>query len=244
MEKATFKKISQPVTLIEIIREATDTYTYKFDIPQGVTWTAGANLHLLPYGLDEDIEIDKKTVHHLSIINLPREGYIGITTRIREQASIFKKKLQEARIGDSMCIFKIKNHMPLKRENHPVVLISMGVGIATMRPLILEYVADQTNIPAIININVDSSGEFIYKEELISTEKYGVKNDFTKSRNEIKEAIKSTFQLKNPRYYIVGSDNFLYNMADFLLKNHIGKHQIYFDKHQEDIEKILKNIYS
>jgi ferredoxin--NADP+ reductase len=242
MEKATFKNIAKPVTLKEIIQEATDTYTYKFNIPKGITWTAGANLHLLPYGLDEDIEIDKKTVHHLSIINLPGEGYIGITTRIRKQASDFKKKLQESQIGDTMCIFKVKNHMPLKRENHPVVLISMGVGIATMRPLILEYVTDQTNIPAMININVDNSGTFIYKRELISTEKHGVKNDFTKSRTEIKEAIKTTFQLKDPRYYIVGSDNFLSNMSGFLLKNHIEKHQIYFDKHQEDIEEILKNI--
>ncbi|MGQ1947513.1 hypothetical protein ACT3CD_10500 [Geofilum sp. OHC36d9] len=242
MEKATFKKISQPVTLNEIIQEATDTYTYKFNIPKGMTWTAGANLHLLPYGLDEDIEIDKKTVHHLSIINLPGEGYIGITTRIRKQTSVFKKKLQEAQIGDTMCIFKIKNRLPLKRENHPVVLISMGVGIATMRPLLLEYVADQSNIPAIININVDSSGEFIYKNELISTEKHGVKNYFTKSRTEMKEAIKTTFQLKDQRYYIVGSDNFLSSTTDFLLKNHIEKHQIYFDKRQEDIDEILKSI--
>jgi ferredoxin--NADP+ reductase len=242
MEKATFKKIAQPVTLQEIIQEATNTYTYKFNIPQGMTWTAGANLHLLPYGLDKDIEIDKKTIHHLSIINLPDEGYIGITTRIREPTSDFKKKLQKAQIGDTMCIFKVKNHMPLKRENHPVVLISMGVGIATMRPLILEYVKDQTNIPAIVNINVDNSGEFIYKKELLATEKHGVKNYFTTSRTEMKEAIKTTFQLKNPQYYIVGSDNFLNNMAGFLLKTHIEKHQIYFDKHQEDIEEILKNI--
>lgn len=153
MKKAFFKIISQAVALKEIVKEATDTYTYKFDIPKGIIWNAGANLHLLPGTLDEDIKIGKEMVRHLSVMSLPHEGYMGITTRIREQASDFKKKLQQSQSGDTMRVFGIKNHLPLKRENHPVVLVSMGVGIATIRPMILEYVADQSNIPLIININ-------------------------------------------------------------------------------------------
>jgi len=242
MKKTIFRIISKSVTLQEIVKEATDTFTFKFDIPKGTSWAAGSNLHLLPSGLDGDTEIGKETVRHLSIINLPDEGYIGITTRIREQASDFKKKLQKAQPGDTMRIFGIKNHLPLKRDNHPVVLISMGVGIATMRPIILEYVADQSNIPEIININVDSSGGFIFKTELESTEKHGVKNHFVKSRTEMKKAIETTFQLKDARYYMVGSDGFLSDTAGFLLKNDIEQNKIYFDKHQKEIKEIFGNI--
>ena len=242
MNKTLFKIISKPLLLNEITLEASDTYTYKFDLPKGLTWTAGSNLHLLPSDLKDDISIGKKTVHHLSIMSLPSEGYLGITTRIRKEASVFKKKLLEAQPGDTMRFFGIKNHLPLKEESDPVVLISMGVGIATMRPLMLSYTSAPSLIPHITSINVDNSGEFIYQSELQTMNSTHLKNVFTSSRTEMKDAITTTFGHKNTRYYIVGSDLFISDTAQFLIDHSIAPHQIYFDKHQKDIDKLFKNI--
>src|SRR5699024_12122988 len=56
-------------------------------------------------------------------------------------------------------IFKTYSNVPLKRENKNVYLLSSGVGLATFRPLILDYLNNATNVNQLHSLNIDSESE-------------------------------------------------------------------------------------
>ena len=154
------------LNLGEIREESQGTRTFFFDAPEGFIWNAGDNIHL---GLDGFIGSDgpnKALVRHLSIMTLPREGQLGFTTRIPGSKSEFKQKLAEAESGARMFVFKPKSELPLVRDNRPVVLASMGVGIATVRPIVLAFLEDPEGIPQMMNLNVDRGGTHVFRKEL------------------------------------------------------------------------------
>ncbi len=123
----------------------------------------------------------------MSIITLPEENKIAITTRVPGSKSEFKNKLAELKTGDEVAFFKIGSRMGLRRINRPIILISMGVGIATMRPLILSFINDKTNIPYLLNINIDSSDKFVFKNQLDKLADENYKNYWINSRTSFYE---------------------------------------------------------
>lgn len=153
------------VKIIDIIDEAKGIKTYLLEKPENEIWEEGSHIHIGIVGFDEGELPNKSLVRHMSIMTLPTEKKLGFTTRVQENPSEFKEKLSKLHVGDELVTFKIGSRMQLRRYNRPIVLLSMGVGIATMRPLILSFIADTSNIPCLYNVNVDSSNT-IYKNEL------------------------------------------------------------------------------
>ena len=149
----------------DIVHEGKDTLTYYFEKPENFSWEAGANMHVGLLGFDEGTVPNKQWVRHMSIITLPEENRIGFTTRVPGSNSEFKRKLSELNTGEELIIFKIGTRMTLSRSKRPVFLISMGVVIASMRAMIITYTKNKSDIPMLINVNVDSSG-FLYRNEL------------------------------------------------------------------------------
>lgn len=229
-------------TLIDIIKEAEDTYTYKFNIPDGTTWEAGTNAHLVANGLPNDFTPSKEHTRHLSISSLPKEGYMGFTTRVREGSSTFKRNLQVSKIGDKLQVYGLKNRLPLPRNNKPVVLISMGVGIATMRPMILEYAADQHHISKLISINIDKDETTVYKDEIDKLSIPHFENHYVNSRRDLFQHIRKTFSITDVEYHIVGSDEFLDNVARYLIHNKIKLDSIKLDKKPARTKSILEQL--
>jgi len=220
----------QSAELLDIIKEAENTYTYRFSIPKGMTWEAGTNAHLVANGSDANYAPNKKYVRHLSICSLPEEGYMGFSTRIREGASVFKQNLKVCKPGDKLQVFGLKNRLPLPRENKPVVLISMGVGVATFRPMILEYAKDQKGIPQLVNLNIDKAGSAIYWEELSKFHMEGFSNHYVNTRQELREQIDQSLALNDAEYHIVGSDEFLLEIGTYLIQKGVQNTQIKLDK--------------
>src|SRR5699024_2266721 len=101
-------------------------------------------------------------VRHMSIMTLPHEKTIGITTRIREQCSEFKAALREVEVGSKVALFKTNCNVPLKRKNKNVYLLSSGVGLATFRPLVLDYFERADNINHMHSLNIDSSKDYLF----------------------------------------------------------------------------------
>jgi ferredoxin--NADP+ reductase len=235
--KDNMKRI--PITLREIIKEADMTFTYKFNKPEGISWTAGANAHFAVPESKGDLINDKRFIRHLSIINSPEDDYIGFTTRAKKVRSEFKSSLSRLKAGETLELFKIQNRIPLLRENRPAVLISMGVAISTMKPLIMEYMNNHRNIPKLTNINIDRSGQFIYKKELDALNNGNCDLCFVETREAFFQAIKETCTEKRAQYYIAGSDQFLKEIAAFLLKNDIKKDSLYFDVKESKLDSIF-----
>lgn len=223
------------IKLKEVIELGHNTRSYNFEKPKDLSWSEGAHTHLAHEIFMVDGHIDKGLVRHMSINTLPEEGYIGVTTRVPGSMSKYKKFMDDMVPGKEMFIFKTQNHMPLRREDKNIVLISMGVGISTMRPYIMRYLDDSRGIKNMTNINVDR-GSFVYKDELEGIDQPGFQNIYTDSRTGLFQAVDASVHLTDSLYYLVGSDAFLSEVSRHLLMRGIHKSSIMIDKHVEKRE--------
>lgn len=225
--------IKYTVKIIDIINEATGTKTYYFEKPNNLTWQEGSHTHIGLIGFDAGEKPNKSLVRHMSIMTLSDENKIGITTRVPGSSSEFKNKLSNINIGDDLVLFKLGSRMTLRRSDKPIVLISMGVGIATMRPLILTFIKDKTKIPYLINLNVDSSGDFIFRSELDKIVDENYKNYWLNSRKSFYEILESLAKSEDAIYYITGSDSFIKDVIQKLKSKNINTSNIVIDKKDE-----------
>ena len=225
--------VKHRVKILDIIDEAQGTKTYLLEKPEDFTWDEGAHTHIGLLGFDQGERPNKAWVRHMSIMTLPEEHNIGFTTRISYPMSEFKEKLSKLQIGDEIILFKIGSRMYLRRQNRPIVLLSMGVGVATMRPLIHTFCKDKTDIPKLININVDSSKEYIFQTELDQLVDSDYQNHWVASRREFYEVLETVSKNTDAIYYVVGSNGFVKNVIAYLQHNMVDDNSILIDKKEE-----------
>lgn len=219
--------------IIDIIEEAKDTKTYLLEKPEDFSWVEGAHTHIGLIGFDEGERPNKGWVRHMSIMTLEEDKKIGFTTRLVSPCSEFKEKLSALSVGDEVVLFKIGSKMFLRREDKPIVLLSMGVGIATMRPLIYSFIKDNSHIPSLININVDSSKDFVYHSELDGLCNSSYKNYWLGSRSEFYKELEGVSAIEDALYYVVGSDEFIKDVIKTLKTKEIPVEHIFIDKKDE-----------
>lgn len=225
------RSISTPIRLIEKVEEANDTFTFKFNVPDNINWEPGAYGHFISSNLENGQKVKKDIVRELSIMSHPKENYIGFTTRIRKNPSAFKHTMLHILEGEEIRIFKMGNHFKLQNPDKPIVMISMGVGIATLRPLIMEFISSNTFTSSIVNINIDRQGDLVYRKELEQFPKEKLKNILVTNREALYENIEQTIKRSSNIYYVVGSKEFNKDIGDFLLNKQVSKKAIVFDKH-------------
>lgn len=223
----------------KIIDETNDIKTYFLELPDDFTWEEGAYIHLGLKGFNEGNKPNRGLVRHMSICTLPNEKTIGITTRIREQCSEFKAFLKEHEVGDKVALFKTRCNVPLRRENKNIYLLSAGVGLATFRPLALQYLERQSNINQIHSLNIDTSREFIFEDIFTSSEETNFVAQFVDNRIDYYERVKKLAEDKDGIFYIVGSDAFIKENIDVLLKENIKQNQIMLDKREDQLHEFF-----
>ncbi|WOO37790.1 hypothetical protein R2R35_04640 [Anaerocolumna sp. AGMB13020] len=225
--------VKHKVKITDIIEEAQGTKTFLLEKPENFTWMEGAHTHIGMLGFDEGETPNKAWVRHMSIMTLPEDNKIGITTRVYPPFSEFKGKLSGLQAGDEVVLFKVGSRMYLRREEKSVVLVSMGVGIATMRPLIKSFMKDQTGIRELTSLTIDSSETFIYKNELDQLYNPKLTKYFTGTRKEFFEMLNVISEDIDAYYYVVGSDDFLKDIIKYLKNKNIPENYILLDKKEE-----------
>jgi ferredoxin--NADP+ reductase len=228
-----------PVELQEVLTEAKDTYTFRFKPGAELTWEAGSNAHLVVPEIKTVSSVDKEWRRHMSVMSTPDEGYMGFTTRIRDPRSMFKTRMMNARRGDRMHVYGIKNHFPLVRQGNPIVLLSMGVGMATMRSLIRSYVQDQDGVPGLTSINVDRERPGVYQAEMDRLRVPGFSSFYLQNRRDFFNRVDRSLHIKDALYYLVGSDEFLSSMAYYLSGSGVPKSNLKIDKKPHKVRAIL-----
>ncbi|MDD2214708.1 MAG: hypothetical protein PHR21_09265, partial [Oscillospiraceae bacterium] len=122
----------------------------RFDLaipPQVQSWEPGAHTHVaLPDFMQKEGPI-RDLVRHMSICTLPEEGRLSFVTRINRQPTVFKTRLFQAKPGDTLALFKIGSCLPLARDGRPLVMLTMGLAAATIRPLLLAASRNAQGIP-------------------------------------------------------------------------------------------------
>lgn len=223
----------------KIIDETSEVKTYLLDIPEGFTWEEGAFTHLGLKGFNAGDKPNRNLVRHMSICTLPSENAIGITTRIRTLRSEFKDYLNNHQVGDEVAIFKTHSNVPLRRENKNIYLLSSGVGLATFRPLVLEYFQRENKINFIHSLNIDSSKSYLFTNIFESNSNNKFTSQFVDNRETYYEEVKHLTTNKDGLFYIVGSDEFLKENIALLRKQGIKQEQIILDKRQNQLPEFF-----
>ncbi|WP_078546790.1 ferredoxin reductase domain-containing protein [Litchfieldia alkalitelluris] len=223
----------------KIIEETSEVKTYLLDCPEGFTWEEGSHTHFALEGFNAGETPNRSLIRHMSISTLPYENSIGITTRIREQCSEFKAILRCLEVGDEVAIFKTHSNVPLKRENKNVYLLSSGVGLATFRPLVLDYFERPDNVNQIHSLNIDSSKEFLFTTIFEPAPDKKFTSQYVDNRKDYYEEVKNLATDKDGLFYIVGSDEFLVQNIEVLCEQGIKKEQIMLDKHEHKLPEFL-----
>lgn len=227
-------------TKINKIKEETpEVKTYLLDCPPEFTWEAGAHTHFALEGFNAGDQPNRSLVRHMSISTLPDEGTIGITTRIREQCSEFKTILRNLEVGNEVALFKTHSNVPLKREGKNVYLLSSGVGLATFRPLVLQYFKHSDSINQIHSLNIDSSLNFLFTNIFESAPDKNFTAQFVDNRKDYYEEVNKLAADQNGLFYVVGSDEFLVQNIEILREQGIKAEQIVLDKHEQQLSEFL-----
>ncbi len=222
--------------IIDIVEQAVGVKSYYFEKPTDVDWLEGAHVHIGHVGYDEGELPNKALVRHMSITTLPSENKLGITTRVPGSNSQFKLKLSELRIGDEAIFFKFGSRMYLRRMNRPLILLSMGVGMATIRPLIQAFIKDPSNIPVLINVNVNSNGEFLFHNELDPYTSDAYINYWLKTRRDFIDLLPLLPHKEEAIFYIVGSDDFMKENIALLNSMGVRNEDIILDRKEEKLK--------
>lgn len=209
-------------TALQLIDKYTnneETYTFDFATLEPITWKEGDSSALVVTIDGVGLEDSRK----LSYATVPQEKVVRFTTRIREKGSLFKEQLKKLTVGDFVDVTFPEGNFSLKRENRPALLLSNGVGVATMRALVKAFDYDATGVGKLTQINVDSAGS-IYKKEFEAL--YEDNKNFTSvyqaHRDGFYKAVdEETRQLmfgtgSIPYFYIVGSDAFVEDVTLYL----------------------------
>ncbi|WP_400246223.1 dihydropteridine reductase [Niallia sp. JL1B1071] len=225
----------------KIIEETPEVKTYLLDCPKDFTWEEGSHTHFALKGFNAGDKPNRSLIRHMSISSLPHENAIGITTRIREQCSEFKSILRNLEVGNEVAIFKTHSNLPLKREDKNVYLLSSGVGLATFRPLVLEYFERADNVNQIHSLNIDSSKAFLFTNIFKSAPDKKFNAQFTDNRKDYYEEVKNLAADKDGLFYVVGSDDFLVQNIAVLREHGIKSEQIMLDKRENELPKFFIN---
>ncbi len=223
----------------KIIEETPEVKTYLVERPKGLTWEEGAHIHLALEGFNAGDKPNRSLIRHMSISTLPNENSIGITTRIKEQCSEFKAILRTLKVGNEVAIFKIHSNVPLRRESKNVYLLSSGVGLATFRPLVLDYFECADNVNQIHSLNIDSSRDFLFTDIFKSSPEKEFTSQFVDNRKDYYEEVKNLATDKDGLFYIVGSDEFLVQNIEVLREQGIMPEQIMLDKREKQLPEFL-----
>ncbi|KAA0955397.1 dihydropteridine reductase [Sporosarcina sp. ANT_H38] len=225
----------------KIIEETPEVKTYLLDCPEGFTWEEGSHTHFALEGFNAGDKPNRSLIRHMSISTLPHENSIGITTRIREQCSEFKTILRNLEVGNEVAIFKTHSNVPLKREDKNVYLLSSGVGLATFRPLVLDYFERADNVNQINSLNIDSSKDFLFTTIFESASDKKFTSQFVDNRKDYYEEVKNLAADKDGLFYVVGSDEFLVQNIEVLREQGIKPEQIMLDKHEQKLREFLSS---
>lgn len=223
----------------QIIEETPEIKTYMLDCPEGFTWEEGSFTHFALEGFNAADKPNRGLVRHMSIMTLPHENSIGITTRIREQCSEFKSNLRNIKVGNKVALFKTHCNVPLKREDKNVYLLSSGVGLATFRPLVLDYFERPDNVTHMYSLNIDSSKDFLFTNIFASEPDKNFTSQFVDNRKDYYEEVKNLATDKNGFFYVVGSDEFLVQNIKVLREQGINPDQIMLDKREQQRSEFL-----
>lgn len=223
MEEETEEKpkyVEQKISFVERHHEYGEVYTYVFKPKEPVFYTAGQYCHMRVSGMPEGV----RAVREYSFATAPHEPYIEFGIDFRSKSD-YQKRLQTLQVGDTVGLFKIKNHMtwpprfpssysalgnpsgvvrelpPSEKES---VMIAGGVGITPFRSMLRDKTYKK--MPLYTSVIHVSSGGYLYADEIaLCADEY-----IQTKRERLSESIALVSDTHpSAHYYVAGSPAFV-----------------------------------
>lgn len=217
--------------VIEIVKETSDTYSFKLNIPEGMRWGAGQHaLFKLPNAKLEEGDKPQRT---FSVASSMEDGFIMFTTRISDLHSSYKENLLHLNLGDPIQITQPIGSFTIHAEYNNSLVIAGGIGITPIRSILKHL--EEENIPnhSITVFYSDDRGEFAYKDEFKQMNKKMDNLDFhfISDRDEFTNKVNDyAIKYKNDsEYLIAGSPGMNKAFSSSLQKLGIDKENIKLD---------------
>lgn len=179
--------------------EYDDVYTYTFSSEDLVLYTPGQYGHIRVSGMPEGV----RAVREFSFASAPHDTYIEFGVDCRS-GSDYQKCLQTLNLGDTVTLFKIKNHMTWPPQASESVMIAGGVGITPFRSMLRDKATKGLPVQTTL-IHVSGSG-YLYEHEVRSLSDTYIQTD----RQHLVKVLKDVVETR-PRahYYVAGSPLFV-----------------------------------
>lgn len=190
-----------------------EVYTYAFSTDETVSYTAGQYGHIRVSGMPDGV----RAVREFSFASAPHDALIEFGVDCRS-GSDYQKCLQALKVGDSVTLFKIKNHMtwpPLQKKE--VVMIAGGVGITPFRSMLRDKT--EKKMPLYISVIHASGSGYLYGEELST-----LADEYMQTkRDRLSQSIAFVSDTHpSAHYYVAGSPMFVEHALQLLSEKGIS----------------------
>lgn len=194
--------------VIDIVKETSDSYSFKLEIPQGFTWEAGQ--YTMWKFVDHKVEEGDRPVRVFTIASAPEDGYLMFTTRIAEDHTSWKNiLLNDLKVGDKMMVAKAKGEFNFHGNYKESFVIAGGIGITPIRSLLKHFSENNNEDHKLVVLYSDDRGEFCYKYDFkeITDKMPNLELMFICDRDEFTAEVEKYAKEKqnNAEYLIAGS---------------------------------------
>jgi ferredoxin--NADP+ reductase len=205
--------------------------TFTLQKPEEWTWLEGAHAR---FGVWIDDQLDQRT---MSVSSWPLDQVITMTTRKYATTSPYKAALWQKTVGETLSVTAPKSRFTLPRENRPLLLLAMGVGMATLVPLIRTYQASTENIPSVKILTVDREINLLSDLDLPQ----GL-HTHTLNRVGFMKALDHLMREDHPIVMAIGSDRFVESVVRSLKAKGFQRSDLRLDKKATAIDRIWDSL--
>lgn len=216
----------------EIIKETSDSYSVKLDIPEGYTWKAGQ--YTMWQFEDYTVEPGDRPSRVFSIASAMEDGFLMFTTRIGEEHSSWKNiVLKDLRPGDYMKVAKANGSFDVHEYVQNSLAMAGGIGITPIRSLLKHYSVHNIKDHKFTVLYSDNRGEYCYVDdfEKFQEEMPNLKLVFLKSIEDFNKKIEEYVLEKqnDSEYLIAGSPGMNKAVSENLVKLRVKEDNIETD---------------
>jgi ferredoxin-NADP reductase len=213
--------------ILAISDQSPNVRTFVLQKPEGWMWREGAHAR---FGVMHETTLDQRT---MSVSSLPGDEVITMTTRRYATVSPYKAGLWEKQVGDTLWVSAPRSRFTLPREHRPVLMVAMGVGMATLLPLVRTFQNDTSGVESLQVITVDRDIDLFKNEDLS-----GVSVHHTTNRVAFYKHLDQVLTATKPIVMVVGSDRFVESVVRALKAQGFAQSDLRLDKKSAVIERI------
>lgn len=207
----------QLLLTVKFLECINDYLIIHFVKPSGFTFNPGQ------YGAFKHVEeIEGRQVQAFSYVSSPFEEDLVITTKMKDNAENFIKKMFELEVGDKMIMVGPMGSFSFD-TNASSIFIAEDIGIAPFMSMMKSFDEE-------VELIYTSKDEFLFQSDIEALSYVDAKytNDMFAMQSDIINSISGNDE---SLIYIVGSQGFISDVKDLLLDNYIDENLIVEDNY-------------